>query len=122
MKHKSAYSKFVNLIKKEEFVSLFSSCENPEMWFSGKELQEFPFPERARSLAGRYLIKKTICDQIKEQGKMHEIEILNNSFGKPEISLGINIQTDVHRKGIKEILCSISHSRNFITSLTIFCF
>ena len=122
MEQKSEYSKFVNLIKKEEFVSLFSSCENPEKWFSNNELQEFPFPERARSLAGRYLIKKTICDQIEGLSNMHEIEILNNSFGKPEISLGINIQADIHKNGIKKILCSISHSRNFVSSLTIFCF
>ena len=61
MEQKSEYSKFIDLIEKEEFVSLFSSCENPEKWFSDNELQEFPFPERARSLAGRYLIKKTIA-------------------------------------------------------------
>jgi phosphopantetheinyl transferase (holo-ACP synthase) len=116
------YSKQVAMTKKEEFISFFSSCENPERWFSYKELLEYPFPENAKSLAGRYLIKKTICNHINEHGNMHEIEILNNSFGKPEISLGINIRPAIERTGIKKILCSISHSKNLITGMTIFCF
>jgi phosphopantetheinyl transferase (holo-ACP synthase) len=122
MEQVKVYSKHVAMLKKEEFISFFSSCDNPEKVFSFKELQEYPFPENAKSLAGRYLIKKEICNHINDHDNMHEIEILNNSFGKPEISLGINIRSVIERTGIKKIHCSISHSKNLITGMTIFCF
>jgi len=121
MEQSPAYSKHVDLIKKEEFIHLFSSGKNPERWFSEKELEVFSFPENVRSLAARYLIKKRICDHISEPAYIREIEILNDSFGKPEIILGENIRHATERAGIKEILCSISHSRNYITGMTIFC-
>lgn len=121
MKKKSTYLRYVDTIKKEEFISLFSSCD-PEKLFSNWELKKFSFPENARSLAGRYLIKRTICDYIKEPGKMHEIEIVNDDFGKPEVLLGANILNAIEFAGIKKIHCSISHSKNFITGMTILCF
>ena len=121
MKQKPLYSRYVTTIKKEEFITLFSSCE-PEKWFSNRELEKFSFPGNARSLAGRYLIKRTICDYIKEPGKMNEIEIINNDFGKPEVILGANILYAIELSGIIKIHCSISHSKNFITGMTILCF
>lgn len=121
MNQKPAYSKFIDTIKKEEFISFFSS-QKPETWFSERELHEYKFPGNAQSLAGRFLIKRTIGDYIKNCRDIHEIEILNNEFGKPEILLGRNIRHAIELTGIKKICCSISHSRNFITSLTIFCF
>jgi holo-[acyl-carrier protein] synthase len=121
MKQKSTFKRYVDTIKKEEFINLFSSCE-PLKWFSGRELQAFSFPNNARSLAGRYLIKRTICNYVKEYGYMHEIEILNNELGKPEVLLGVNIRSSINLAGIKKILCSISHSKNFITAMTIFCY
>jgi phosphopantetheinyl transferase (holo-ACP synthase) len=116
-----AYKKYVETITKEGFFSFFSTCE-PEEWFSTKELQMFTFPRNAGSLAGRYLIKRTIYGHLNKQVKMHEIEILNNEFGKPEIFLGSNIRRETEIAGIKKIICSISHSKNYIAGMTIFCF
>jgi phosphopantetheinyl transferase (holo-ACP synthase) len=121
MEQSPAYSKHVDFIEKEAFIHLFSTIENSERWFSGKELEAFSFPGNARSLAGRYLIKKRICDHISEPGCMNEIEIMNDSFGKPEIYFGKDIRNAIDRAGIRKILCSISHSRNYITGMTIFC-
>jgi phosphopantetheine--protein transferase-like protein len=121
VKQKPAYRRYVDTIKKEEFIIFFSSCE-PERWFSNRELEKFSFPQNARSLAGRYLIKRTVCDYIKEPGKMSEIEIINNDFGKPEVLLGADILNAIELAGIKKIHCSISHSKNFITGMTILCF
>jgi phosphopantetheinyl transferase (holo-ACP synthase) len=121
MKQNPAFSRCIDRIEKEEFVSLFLSC-NAESWFSPRELQEFSFPKNARSLAGRYLIKKTICEYIRENEKMHDIEILNDDFGKPEVLLSSDIGHLIELAGIKKILCSISHSRNLIIGMTIFCF
>jgi len=121
MDQKPIYRKFVETIKKEEFISFYLSC-NPEVWFSKKELLRFKFPLNARSLAGRYLIKKTICNYIKEHEKIFEIEILNNDLGKPEVLLSKNIHKSFELAGVKNIYCSISHSRNIIAGMTIFCF
>jgi phosphopantetheinyl transferase (holo-ACP synthase) len=116
------YRKYVETIKKKDFISFFSTYTNPDKMFSSKELVRYSFPENAQSLAGRYLIKKTICDYICEPDKMNEIEIMNNPFGKPEVSLGMGISPSIKKKGIKRILCSISHSKNYIIGMTIFCF
>jgi phosphopantetheine--protein transferase-like protein len=121
MKQNSSFARYVDMIKKEDFINFFSSCE-PGKWFSTRELQAYSFPNNARSLAGRYLIKKTICNYVKEYGYNHEIEILNNEFGKPEVLLGENILSLIDLAGIKKIHCSISHSKNFIAAMTIFCY
>jgi phosphopantetheinyl transferase (holo-ACP synthase) len=121
MKQKTSYFKYVETIKKEDFIAIFSSCE-PEELFSKKELLAFSFPKNAGSLAGRYLIKKSICEYLKEPAKMNEIEILNNDFGKPEVLFGTSILSVVEHAGIKKIHCSISHSKNLIAGMTIICF
>jgi len=121
MKHNPVYSKSVSTIRKEEFISFYSTCE-PGKWFSDKELKAFPFPGRAQSLAGRYLIKKAISDFLEEKEHIFEIEIFNNDFGKPEISFGEHMHQAMQRRGIKKVECSLSHSQNYITGMTIFCF
>ncbi len=121
MKSKTAYKKYVEIIKLEEFISIYTSS-SPEELFSGSELGAFSFPGNARSLAGRYLIKKTICNFLHKPGSMNEIEILNNSFGKPEIVASAELQKTIKHAGISNICCSISHSRNLITGMTIISF
>ncbi|MBN1413751.1 MAG: hypothetical protein JW973_01520 [Bacteroidales bacterium] len=121
MEQRTIYSKVVKKIGKKEFTSMFLSCK-PEMWFSSWELQTFSFPANVRSLAGRYLIKKTICEYIRDNEKMAEIQVVNNGHGKPEVILGKNVQRAIEQKGIKKIICSISHTRNLIAGMTVFCF
>jgi phosphopantetheinyl transferase (holo-ACP synthase) len=121
MKTKSSYAQYVETIKREDFLSFYSSC-NPEDYFSVRELLTYKFPEKAGSLAGRYLIKKTICNYLKKPGKMCEIEILNDNSGKPDVFIGTGLLDAVGDAGIKKIICSISHSRNYIAGMTILCF
>jgi phosphopantetheinyl transferase (holo-ACP synthase) len=121
MKNSPVYSKQVSTIRKEEFLSFYQSCD-PGKWFSDKELQVFSFPGRAQSLAGRYLIKKAIIDFLEEKEHMHEIEIFNDDLGKPEVILGEHINQALKRRGIRKVECSLSHSQNFITGMTLFCF
>jgi phosphopantetheinyl transferase (holo-ACP synthase) len=118
MKKPSAYCQFVEKIGKRDFITFYNTMQ-PEKWYSRKELAAFSFPQKAASLAGRYLIKKAIGDYIKDHSMMNEIEIVNNDFGKPDIILGPHIQQTIKKTGIKKIDCSISHSRNYITGLTI---
>jgi holo-[acyl-carrier protein] synthase len=119
MKPKPTFTRYVDTIRKEEFMNFFLSCE-PGKWFSNRELQTFSFPNNAGSLAGRYLIKRTLSNYLNDDMYIHELEILNNELGKPEVLLGENIRSSVDFAGIKKIHCSISHSRNFVTALTIF--
>jgi phosphopantetheinyl transferase (holo-ACP synthase) len=121
MKVEQSYRKCVNRISREEFSSFFSSCK-PGEWFSEREMSRFSYPGCAGSLAGRYLIKKAIGDFINEYDKLAEIEILNDEMGKPVVSLGENIEQVIKDAGIKKIGCSISHSRNYFTGMTILCF
>jgi len=121
MKNKPVYNKKVEMIRKEEFLSFYLLCE-PGKWFSDKELQVFPFPGKAQSLAGRYLIKKAIGDFLEEHEHNCEIEIFNDDLGKPELILGEHINRAMERKGIKKVECSLSHSQNYIAGMTIFCF
>jgi phosphopantetheinyl transferase (holo-ACP synthase) len=115
------YIKNVEIITKEDFHKLYLSHE-PEDLFSKRELQVFSFPKDARSLAGRYLIKKAIFGYLKSPGKMNNIDILNDESGKPLVLIGKELKKEVEGAGIRKILCSISHSRNFIAGMTIICF
>jgi phosphopantetheinyl transferase (holo-ACP synthase) len=51
-----------------------------------------------------------------------EIEIIHNEFKKPVIRLISGISECVRRLNIREILISISHSRNWISGMVIFCY
>jgi phosphopantetheinyl transferase (holo-ACP synthase) len=121
MKQHPVFCKKVERIGKEEFLSFFSACE-PSKWFSNKELQAFPFPGRAQSLAGRYLIKKAISDFLEEKEHMFEIEIFNNHLGKPEVIFGKHMREAMNKRGVKKVECSLSHSFNYIAGMTVFCF
>jgi phosphopantetheinyl transferase (holo-ACP synthase) len=116
----TGYTRFVDRISREEFIELFSEKEERSKWYSEKELERFNFPKNARSLAARYIIKRRILEQVGSEGNALGIEILNDEMGKPVIILGHQTQKLLKEKGISEIHCSLSHSRNYIVSLTIF--
>jgi phosphopantetheinyl transferase (holo-ACP synthase) len=120
MEKPPAYISHIDLIGKEEFIRLFASSENPGNWFTGKELEKFSLEKNAGSLAARYLVKKRICDQLGNDDIKMDLEILNDPYGKPEIRLGEVIRPILEKAGIRSILCSISHSRNYITGMTVF--
>jgi phosphopantetheinyl transferase (holo-ACP synthase) len=114
------YIKDRQIILLEEFKSLFSDQQELLNWFSVKELEEYPFPKKANSLAGRYLIKKSILTRLKLENQGNELEILNNTLGKPEIYFSRNIEKLVGKENLQNIHCSMSHSKVFVASLVIF--
>ena len=118
---KTTFRKYVSRISRKEFDIFYNSCR-PGEWYSEKELSRYPYPGCAGSLAGRYLIKKAIGEFINGNEYICEIEILNDEMGKPVIRLGEKIVPVISNSGIKRIECSISHSRNFFTGMTILCF
>lgn len=110
---------FTDLISREEFMSLFSSAEKPEKWFTPNELQSFGMKKLSGSLAARYLVKKRIGDTLGTNEYAREMEILNDPFGKPSLYFSETLRAVLEKAGIQEVQCSLSHSRNFITSLTV---
>ena len=111
--------KYVDRISREGFLNIFREQERPEDWFSEEELRLHPFPKNAGSLAARYLVKKRILEQTRVNARMNEIQILNDEYGKPEIVFDEKVKKELKNKGIDEILCSLSHSRNHIVAMTI---
>jgi phosphopantetheinyl transferase (holo-ACP synthase) len=115
------YARYADLLTKEEFMRLFQRSHKDHDWFTGKELEKFSSDKNTGSLAARYLIKKRICEVLGTIGFENQVEILNDQYGKPEISLGEQIEKALRKVGYSKIICSISHSRNYVTGLPIFC-
>lgn len=120
MTESPAYIRHADHIRRDEFLLLFSEKEKPEDWFSEQELEIHPFPKNAGSLAARYLVKKRIMQQLGIKGDMREISILNDDLGKPEVLLGDCFRQEMEKLGIEKIICSLSHSRNFVAGMTLF--
>lgn len=87
--------------------------------FTKKEQKQFPAEINTGSLAGRYVIKKLIFKHLKYEGNFHEIEILNDGFGKPILYLSGGIRELCSQRKIRTISCSISHSRRRVTGMIV---
>ena len=122
MDSRPGYISHVDKIGRDAFIELFSGAEKPEEWFTENELRAFSFPRNAGSLAARYLIKRRICRQLGGYELKKEIEVLNEESGKPFLNLSQSIRAAMEKAGIHRILCSLSHSKNHIAGLTVFCF
>ncbi len=94
-------------------------------WFTGAELEYCA--DRLRCLGARYLIKECIFDYLEsETGQVkkdyREIEILNDERRRPMIKISKGLSACVKGLKIKDIVISISHSRNWITGMVLFCY
>lgn len=110
---------FTDLISRKEFTGLFSLSEKPEQWFTPKELQSFGMKKLSGSLAARYLVKKRIGNTLGTDAYALEMEILNDPYGKPTVDFSKTLRVVLEKAGIQSVQCSLSHSRNYITSLTV---
>jgi phosphopantetheinyl transferase (holo-ACP synthase) len=82
---------------------------------------------RLRCLGARFLIKECIFDYLKSETgyvekNCREIEIINNELRKPIVKLLDGLNDCAGRLKINDILVSISHSRNWITGMVLFCY
>lgn len=100
-------------------------CEVNTSVFTSAELDYCS--ERLRCLGARFMIKECIFNYI--EGEMgcveknyREIEIVNNELRRPTIRLFNGISNCAGRLKIKDILISISHSREWITGMVLFCY
>jgi phosphopantetheinyl transferase (holo-ACP synthase) len=94
-------------------------------WLTEAELEYCA--NRLRCLGARFLVKECIFDYLeKEAGYVkkdfREIEIINNELRKPIVKLLDGLNDCAGRLRINDILVSISHSRNWITGMVLFCY
>ncbi|MFH0866194.1 MAG: hypothetical protein V1904_08360 [Bacteroidota bacterium] len=89
-----------------------------EVLFQPVELEKYLVPGNYRSLCGRYLVKKSLLDYF-QSSRYLEISILNDKNGKPEIFTCGGLMQKIKDTGVKNIMCSISHSRNWIASMVV---
>jgi phosphopantetheinyl transferase (holo-ACP synthase) len=77
-------------------------------------------------MGARYSIKECIFDFFRERAgftekNYGEIEITNNELGKPIVGLSGGTSDCAGKLGITDIIISISHSRNLISGMVLFC-
>jgi phosphopantetheinyl transferase (holo-ACP synthase) len=82
---------------------------------------------RLRCLGARFMIKECVFDYLESsmgqiERNYREIEIVNNKLKKPMVTLFDGIKECVIALNIKDILISISHSRNWISGMVLFCY
>jgi holo-[acyl-carrier protein] synthase len=83
--------------------------------------------KRINCLGARFIIKKCVLDYLAcEKGSIgnnyREIEIINNDLGRPFLRFFGDVRVSVHELKIKDILISISHSKNWISGMVLFCY
>ena len=102
----------------EEIKILFSE-KSEAVFFSEEEFRSVEKKNKIKSLGARYLIKNSILDYLAIENNYKDIEIVNQSSGKPIIKFAGNVQGKLNELNISNVQISISHSRNFISSIVI---
>lgn len=82
---------------------------------------------RLGSLGARLLIKDCIFDYVSAtfehaERRYREIEISHDEMSKPMIRLFGKLEERVRRSAMKDIRVSISHSRNWVAGMLLFCY
>lgn len=89
--------------------------QSVKTFFSDNEIQSVNDKNQMKSLGARYLIKKSILDYFQMDDDYRDIEIKYGTNGKPELYL----HSDLKKKIQQNIQISLSHSRNFISTLVV---
>jgi holo-[acyl-carrier protein] synthase len=93
-------------------------CNSLVIFFQENELEKYFSPHNYRSLCGRYLVKKSLLGCFKSSN-YHDIGILNDDKGKPEIFFQGELKKEMKESGVQEVICSISHSRNWVACMVV---
>ncbi len=83
--------------------------------FTSKEIQGCQLRGRAKLayLAGRFAAKEAVFKSLEGGISWQDIEILAAKNGKPYLHPGERMKRVMSKKGIKNILISISHDSNY---------
>jgi len=113
----AGYSNFHLIISIDDFRYNILQAQSINDLFTQAELSVFSPEKSMKSLAGRYLIKKSLFDLLSIEPKYTGIELLNNALGKPEMTFSAELQRILDQKNIRSVSCSMSHSRNHATGM-----
>ena len=112
------YKEFVQ-VKAVDEVKAILLKHSDDFYFTDNELKSVEPKNTVKSFGARYLIKKSILDYLKMNEEYHDIEIKNNREGKPFVSFKGKVKEKINEQKNQNIQVSISHSRNFISTLVI---
>jgi holo-[acyl-carrier protein] synthase len=70
-----------------------------------------PAQHLSARFAGKEAVAKALGTGFREDCRMNEIEIVTDSLGKPRVELHGGTRRMADRRGIGEVLVSLSHSR-----------
>lgn len=89
-------------------------------YFNDNELESVRNKNNIKSIGARYLIKKSILDYLNLHKQFKDIEIESDERGKPNVGFTGEVEREIKEQGINNVQVSISHSRNFISTLVVF--
>ncbi|MCB2195750.1 MAG: hypothetical protein KQH79_07810 [Bacteroidetes bacterium] len=90
-----------------------------DYYFIDKELKSVEHKNTIKSLGARYLIKKSILDFLNLGDEFNDIEIENEDTGRPLVKYSGKVRAAITSKNVRNVQISISHSRNYVTTLVV---
>ncbi|HAF28758.1 MAG TPA: hypothetical protein DCG75_06890 [Bacteroidales bacterium] len=93
--------------------------QTDDYYFIEKELKSVEHKNTIKSLGARYLIKLSILEFLKLTKEFNDIEIENEESGKPILIFKGEVKDKLKENGISNVHVSISHSKNYISTLVI---
>ena len=82
--------------------------------------------KRIKCLGARFIIKKCVLDfLVHEKGyrgnNYRDLEVVHNELGQPFLRTFGDVREYINELRINDILISISHSKNWIAGMVLFC-
>ncbi|MFH0838909.1 MAG: holo-ACP synthase [Candidatus Omnitrophota bacterium] len=100
---------------KEKFLNrIFTS---KEIMYSFKK--NYPYIHLAARFAAKEAVYKAFGDSLLNGSSWKDIEIQNKKNGKPVVMLRGNARKLKSKKNVKEVIISLSHTRNYATATAI---
>ncbi len=90
-----------------------------DYYFIDKELKSVEYKNSVKSLGARYLIKLSLLEFLGLKSEYNNIEIENEESGKPILIYKGKVKEKLQEKEISNVHVSISHSRNYISTLVV---
>ena len=112
------YKEFTQVKSVDEITTILNNYAD-DYYFTDNELNSVKNKNAIKSLGARFLIKKSILDYLNLSEDYKDIEIENEEHGNPIVRFVGNVKEKINEIGIKNVQISISHSRNFISTLVI---
>jgi len=109
----------ITQIKSVEEIEIILLKNAEEYFFNKNELKSVEHKNKIKSLGARYLIKKSILDYLNLHEDYKDIEIDSDEQGKPFVRFIGRVKKKIEEMGIGNVQVSISHSRNFISTLVV---